>query len=176
MLLKAAVLCNDAKIERKGTGKEYNIRGTPTEASLLIMSAKAGIFREDLRFTRKEEIPFNSERKMMSALCKERQHNYVYSKGAPEVLINRCKFVQKGNEIIELNGKEKSKILRLNKRLTSKKFRVLGFAYKEAASFEKDHFEKDLIFLGLAALEDPPREEVKAAIKSCKDAKIKLVL
>ena len=174
LLLKTAVLCNDAKIERKGTDKEYNIRGTPTEASLLIMSAKAGIFREDLQVIRKEEIPFSSERKMMSVLCKERQGNYIYSKGAPEVLINRCDFIQKGDKIIKLDKKEKEKILNFNKKFALKKFRVLALAYKETASFEKNHFENDLIFLGLVALEDPPREEVKDAIKSCKDAGIEV--
>lgn len=179
LLLKTAVLCNDAKIERKGTDKEYNIRGTPTEASLLIMSAKAGIFKEDIQFIkkrdiRKEEIPFSSERKMMSVLCKEKQGNYVYSKGAPEVLINRCDFIQKGDKIIKLDKKEKEKILNFNKKLTLKKFRVLALAYKEIAFFEKNHFEDDLIFLGLAALEDPPREEVKATLKLCRKAGIKV--
>ena len=174
LLLKTAVLCNDAKIERKGTDKEYDIRGTPTEASLLIMSAKGGIFREDLQFIRKEEIPFSSERKIMSVLCKEKQKNYVYSKGAPEILIKKCKFMQIGGNIIELNKKEKEKILDFNKKLTSKKFRVLALAYKETSSFKKNHFEEDLIFLGLVALEDPPREEVKAALKTCKDAGIKV--
>ena len=174
LLLKNAVLCNDAKIERKGADKEYDIRGTPTEASLLIMSAKAGIFREDLQFVRKEEIPFSSERKIMSILSEEKENNYIYSKGAPEVLINRCKFIQKRDKIIELDEKEKEKILDFNKKFALKKFRVLAFAYKEVASFKKDHFEEELIFLGLAALEDPPREEVKEAIKTCEDAGINI--
>jgi len=173
-LLKAAVLCNDAKIERKGTDKEYNMRGTPTEAALLIMSAKTGMFREDLQFIRKEEIPFSSERKMMSVLCKEKQKSYIYSKGAPEVLINRCEFVQIKDKIIKLDKKEKEKILNLNKKFALKKFRVLALAYKETTSFEKNNFENELIFLGLVALEDPPREEVKAALESCKEAGIKV--
>ena len=172
LLLKTAVLCNDAKIERKGTDKEYNIRGTPTEASLLVMAAKGGIFREDLKFTRKEEIPFSSERKMMSVLCRERGKNFVYSKGAPEILINKCRFMQKGDKIIELDKKEKEKILDFNKKFTLRKFRVLALAYKETPSFERNHFENDLVFLGLVAIEDPPREEVKEAIKTCKDAGI----
>ena len=157
LILKNAVLCNDAKIERKGIDKEYNIRGTPTEASLLIMSAKAGIFREDLQFTRKEEIPFSSERKIMSILCKEKKNNYIYSKGAPEILINRCKFIQKGDKVIELDKKETKKILDFNKELASKKLRVIAFAYKETTSFKKSHFEEELTFLGFAALEDPPK-------------------
>jgi Ca2+-transporting ATPase len=172
MLLKTAVLCNDARIERKGTDKEYNIKGTPTEASLLIMSAKAGIFKEDLHFIRKKEIPFNSERKIMSVLCKEKQGNYVYSKGALEILINKCKFIQKGDKTIELDKKKKEKLLDFNKKLTLKKFKVLALAYKTTASFEKDHFEEGLVFLGLVGLEDPPREEVRDAVKQCQEAGI----
>lgn len=174
LLLKASVLCNDAKIERRGTDSEYNIKGSPTEASLLIMSAKAGIFREDLKFTRKEEIPFNSERKMMSILSREKRKNYVYSKGAPEILIEKCKFVQRGDKIIKLDKKEKEKILDFNKNFTLKKFRVLAFAYKETPFFDRDHFENDLIFLGLVAMEDPPRAKVKSALLSCEEAGIKV--
>ncbi|MEA3515349.1 MAG: cation-transporting P-type ATPase [Nanoarchaeota archaeon] len=174
LLLKTAVLCNDAKIERKGTDKEYNIRGTPTEASLLIMSAKAGIFREDMEFIREEEIPFSSERKIMSILCKKKQGNYIYSKGAPEILIDKCRFMQKGDKIIKLNKKEKEKILDFNKKFTLRKFRVLALAYKETPSFKRNDFENDLVFLGLVAIEDPPREEVKEAIKICKDAGISI--
>ena len=174
LLLKTAILCNDAKIERKGTDKEYSIRGTPTEASLLIMSAKAGIFREDMQFIRKEEIPFSSERKIMSVLCKENQKNYIYSKGAPEILINKCRFMQKGDKIIKLNKKEKEKVLDFYKKFTLRKFRVLALAYKETPSLKRNYSENDLVFLGLVAIEDPPREEVKEAIKTCNDAGISI--
>ncbi len=174
LLLKTGVLCNDTNIERKGTDKEYSIIGTPTEAALLIMAAKAGIFREDLYFIRKEEIPFSSERKMMSVLCKEKHGNFVYSKGAPEILIERCKFIHKNDKIIKLDKREKEKILEFNTKFTSKEFRVLAIAYKQTASLEKNHFEQDMVFLGLVALEDPPREEVKQALKLCEEAGIKV--
>lgn len=174
LLLKTAVLCNDSKIERKGTDSEYNVKGTPTEAALLIMAAKEGIFREDFGFIRKEEIPFSSERKMMSVLYKEKNKNYIYAKGAPEILINKCGFIQKENKIIKLTKKEKKIILKYNKKFTSKRFRVLAFGFKEIDSIKKDNFEKSLVFLGLVALEDPPREEVRAALKVCKEAGIKV--
>ncbi|MBU4124581.1 MAG: cation-transporting P-type ATPase, partial [Nanoarchaeota archaeon] len=172
LLLKTAVLCNDANIERKGEDSEYATRGTPTEVALLIMAAKAGIFKEDLNFTRNQEIPFNSNRKIMSVLCKEKSGKFVYSKGAPEIIINNCKYMQKNNKVIKINEREKKKILKLNTKFTMKKFRVLALAYKQTASFEKDHFEQDLVFLGLVALEDPPRVEVKSALKLCKHAGI----
>ncbi len=174
LLLKTSILCNDAKIERKGTDSECSIKGSPTEASLLIMSAKAGIFREDMRFTRKEELPFNSERKMMSVLYREKGKNYVYLKGAPEILIKKCKFVQREDKIIKLSEKEKEKIMDFNKTFTLKKYRVLAIAYKETSYFDKNHFENDLVFLGLVAIEDPPRAKVKSALLSCEEAGIKV--
>jgi len=174
MLLKSSVLCNDARIEKKGTDSEYNLRGTPTEGALLIMSAKAGIFREDLKFAREEEIPFSSERKMMSVLCREMGKHIVYSKGAPEILVKRCKSVQLGDKIMPLNKNEKEKILKFDKEFSSKKFRVIALAYKKTKSFKKDGLEKDLIFLGLAALDDPPREEVKSTLEICRGAGIKV--
>jgi len=174
LLLKTSILCNDANIEKKGTNKDYNIRGTPTEAAMLIMAAKTGLFREDLHFIRKEEMPFSSERKMMSVLCMEKQNNFVCSKGAPEILIDKCKFIQKKGKIIKLDRNEKEKILQSNNKFTSQSFRVLALAYKHTASLEKDHFEQNLVFLGLVALEDSPREEVKPALKLCRDAGIKV--
>ncbi|MFA4953160.1 MAG: cation-transporting P-type ATPase [Candidatus Pacearchaeota archaeon] len=167
LLLKVGVLCNDSKIERKGTDREYIIKGTPTEAALLIASAKAGIFREDLNFIRKEEIPFSSERKIMSVACKEKSENYIYSKGALEVLLKNCKFIQREDGIFTLLERDRKLIIKINKELTSKSFRTLAIAYKKAKSLNKDHFEEELVFVGLVGMEDPPREEVKEALKLC---------
>src|SRR3989338_1736688 len=167
LLLKAGVLCNDSKIERKGTDKEYIIKGTPTEAALLIASAKAGIFKEDLNFTRKEEIPFSSERKIMSIACKEKSESYIYSKGALEVLLKNCKFIQREDGIFTLLERDRKLIMKINKELTSKSFRTLAIAYKKIKSLNKDHFEEELVFIGLVGMEDPPREEVKEALKLC---------
>jgi len=167
LLLKAGVLCNDSKIERKGTDREYIIKGTPTEAALLITSAKAGIFKEDLNFTRKEEIPFSSERKIMSVACKEKDGNYIYSKGALEVLLKNCKFIQREDRIFTLLERDRKLIMKINKELTSKSFRTLAIAYKKVKSLNKNHFEEELVFVGLVGMEDPPREEVKEALKLC---------
>ena len=167
LLLKAGVLCNDSKIERKGTDNEYSMRGTPTEAALLIASAKAGIFRDDLHFLREGEIPFNSERKIMSVAIKEKNENYVYSKGAIEILLKNCKFIQRENGIFTLLEKDKKRIMKINYELSSKSLRTLGIAYKKIKSLDKNHFEQGLVFLGLVGMEDPPREEMKEAIRLC---------
>lgn len=174
LLIKAATLCNDSKIERKGINKEYKTIGTPTEVALLIMAAKAGIFKEDLKFERIEEIPFSSERKMMSVLCKENSKNYVYSKGATEILLEKCNYIQKNNKIVRLETEEKEKILTINKKLTRDGFRTLALAYKSVSSFNKDSFEENLVFLGIVAIEDPPREGVKKSLDLCKTAGIKV--
>ncbi|MCK4429625.1 MAG: HAD-IC family P-type ATPase, partial [Candidatus Aenigmarchaeota archaeon] len=121
---------------------------------------------------REEEIPFSSEKKIMSVLCAEKEGRYIYSKGAPEVLIDKCKFIKNGNKIITLDKKEKEKLMEVNKKLALKKFRVLALAYNKSNSLKGN--EKDFIFLGLVALDDPPRTEVKSAIASCKEAGIKV--
>jgi len=167
ILLKAGVLCNDSKIERKGTDNEYFMRGTPTEAALLIASAKAGIFRDDLHFLRENEIPFNSERKIMSVAIKEKNEKYVYSKGALEILLKNCKFIQRENGIFTLLERDKKQIIKMNQELTSKSFRTLVIAYKKIKSLSEDYFEQELVFLGLVGMEDPPREEMKEAINLC---------
>lgn len=174
LLLKASVLCNDAKIERKGTGKEYYIRGTPTETALLIMAAKAGVFKEDIQTLREEEIPFSSERKMMTVTCKESRENTVYSKGAPEILIEKCDFIQENNKTVKLAKEQKQRILEVNRNLAQQKLRALALAFKRTDSLEKNHFEEKLVFLGIAAMADPPREEVRAALKTCMGAGIKV--
>ncbi|MCK5321263.1 cation-transporting P-type ATPase [Candidatus Pacearchaeota archaeon] len=173
LLLKAGTLCNDSKIKRKGTDNEYDLMGTPTEGALLIASAKAGIFIEDLNFTRKGEIPFNSERKLMSVEVKEKNGTKIYVKGALEVLLKNCKFIQRENGIFTLRENDKKLIIKTNQKLTSKSLRTLAVAYKNSDS-KKDSFEKELIFLGLVGMEDPPREEVKDAIKLCYAAGVKV--
>ncbi|MBS3088971.1 cation-transporting P-type ATPase [Candidatus Pacearchaeota archaeon] len=167
LLIKSSVICNDARIERTGEDNFYSINGTPTEASLLIMAAKAGVHSEDLEFKKIEEKPFDSKRKMMSILCKLERQNYVFSKGAPEVLLEKCGKVQKSWGLSSLNEKEKKRILELNKKLTSNSLRTIAVAYKKISVFSKDHFEEDLVFLGLIGMEDPPREEVKDSIALC---------
>lgn len=171
-LFNCAVMCNDSRIERTGDDKHFNIMGTPTEASLLVMASKADVYSEDINFKIIEEIPFNSERKMMSVLCKFKKENIVYSKGAPELLLKKCNYIARSNGVFRLTDRERKKILDINKDLTSECFRTLGFAYRKLESSNKKDFENDLVFIGLAGIEDPPREEVEDAIRMCLSAGI----
>ena len=173
-LIRGSVICNDAKIERTGEDMLYRVNGAPTEASLLIMGAKANIHSEDLEFKKLEELPFDSKRKMMSVLGKFNQENYVFSKGAPEVLLAKCKRVQKEGGVFILTKRERDKILSINRDIALSSLRTIAVAYKRVNSFSKDHFEEDLVFLGLVGMEDPPREEVKESISICLRAGIKV--
>ena len=173
-LLYNAVLCNDSIIERTGKDMEFRTIGSPTESALLIMGVKAGLFKEDIKLKRVQEIPFNSERKMMSVLCEINKEKIVYSKGALEYLIKKCKFIQKNKKISILSDFEKKKIAEYNKSMTSNSLRTIAFAYKKVKTFAKDHFEEDLVFLGFAGMEDPAREGVKEAISQCYSAGIKV--
>lgn len=174
LLLKGSVLCNDASIKRTGEDMQYSIIGNPTEASLLVLAAKADLFKEDIDSIRKEEITFNSQRKLMSVLCTLDRKDFVFVKGAPEILLSKCSQVQRSNGCFSLTDKDQSKILRLNEDLNKQSYRTLAIAYKQARNLSRDSFEQDLIFLGLMAIEDPPREEVKDAISACIDSGIKV--
>ncbi len=172
LLFKSAILCNDSRIEKTGENSEYKTFGSPTEAALLIMGAKANFFKDDLFFERLEEIPFSSERKMMSVSGKENQEEFIYTKGALEYLIKSCKFIQKKDGIFDLTLEEKNKILEINNSMALGALRTLAFAYKKNNSLSKEKFEDNLIFIGLVGMEDPPREEVKNSIQQCYKAGI----
>lgn len=173
IMLEAGVLCSDARIERTGEDSYYKLTGSPTEGALMIMAAKAGVFREDLNAERLEEIPFSSESKMMSVLCENEGGKIVFTKGAPEVILEKCTefFGKKG--ILKLSESEKNRILKAQSEFHAKKYRVIALAFRNnVKSSSIKELEKDLVFLGLAAMEDPPREEVKAAVGACMDAGI----
>jgi Ca2+-transporting ATPase len=167
-------MCNDARIQRTGEDKNYHVIGTPTEGALLVMASKAGIYSEDLKFSREEEIPFSSERKIMSVLCDYRKEKYIFSKGASEIILDKCKFIQEKNRVFRLTEKERKRILEINRKMNSKGRRSLGFAYKKIKSFDKKHFEDELIFLGLVGMEDAPREEVRESVQICLASGIKV--
>ncbi len=181
VLFSNAVLCNDARIERTGQDKEFRANGSPTESALLVLAAKAGLYQEDISYWRIMEIPFNSNRKIMSVLCQKGKEKIVYSKGAPEYLIERCGFVQKGGRITKLTEKDKTAILAASGSMARDSLRILAFAYKKINPLSKEHLDKEhleesLIFIGLVGMEDPPREGVKESIKQCRSAGISVMM
>lgn len=165
--LQYSVLCNDSRIERTGEDEHYKALGTPTESALLIAAAKAKIYKEDMDFERIEEISFSSSRKLMSVFGKFNKKDIVVTKGALEYVLNKCTHIQRRNGVFKITKHERESILSKNLSMTKDALRTIALAYKETKSKTKDSLEKDLIFMGIAGIQDPPREEVKEAIKTC---------
>jgi len=177
LLFKASALCNNAILEEK-EGK-WELIGDPTEAALVVLAAKAGQWKDDLEeeYKRVEEILFTSERKMMSVVCKKGKERIAFVKGAPEIVLEKCRRIQKGNKAVGLDKDESKNILKINKGFASSALRVLALAYKKVSGpLTPENIEKDMVFLGLVGMEDPPREEVKGAIETCQKAGIQVVM
>lgn len=179
LLLKAAVLCNDAHLEHEEEG--WRIVGDPTEGALLVAAAKANISWNKVRsrYPRIGEIPFSSEKKSMTTIHPNQGKYVAYVKGAPEVVMERCTHILKKGEISRLDGDEKVEILKINEQLASEALRMLGIAYRELPKTSKpftDKVEEKLVFIGLLGMIDPPREEAKHAIQECKEAGVKTIM
>jgi Ca2+-transporting ATPase len=172
LIAKTAVLCSDTRIERTGEDNIYRILGRPTEGSLMVMAAKASIFREDISSAREAEIPFSSERKMMSVLCREGDKYNIYTKGAVEVLLKKCRYVMVNGEKKRLGDEEKKTVLSANSQMAASPYRTIGLAYREADGSGTNYQEEDLAFLGIVGIEDPPRDGVKEAVAMARKAGI----
>lgn len=162
-LLTIGVLCNNSTLKDKA------ILGDPTEGALLVSADKASIAREAYvkENPRVGEMPFTSERKFMSTVNKTNKDFFVASKGAVEMVLSRCtKMLDKNGKVVTLSSANKAEILKINHELSAQALRVLGFAYKSAIVQPKGSaIEKDLIFVGMQAMMDPPRTEVIEVIK-----------
>ncbi|MFZ0033440.1 MAG: calcium-transporting P-type ATPase, PMR1-type [Sedimentisphaerales bacterium] len=178
--LLCGALCNGAQLVRDGD--IFKIIGDPTEAAILTAAAKADIWKEktekDWQFV--DEIPFDAERKKMTIIRRDNGNFVAFVKGAPDVLLNDCTKIEMAGVTLNLTEKDAHDILSTNNRLANDAMRVLGLAYKELdnniANYEADVVEKGLTFVGLVAMIDPPREEVKKAIQDCKTAAIRTVM
>ncbi len=166
-LLKIGNLCNNAALDKESVGD-------PTEIALLVSARKAGFSDLRKKYRKLDEIPFESERKMMSVLYENdgKEGKAMYAKGAVEEILKRCEFVYKNGKKERLTVKDRKEIMEINSKFALSSLRVLAFAMKGLGKFE----ENDLTFVGLQGMIDPPRPEVKEAIKKCKDAGIKVVM
>ena len=180
-LLKAMVLCNDSKLVR--SNESWSILGDPTERALLVVAQKGRIDAEQLRATHSRigEIPFESERKRMTVICRgEGKEPIAWVKGAPEAILSQSTHIVRDGRVEALSGEEKRAILAVNEGFASEALRVLGGAYRDLREpmegYTAENVEKDLIFLGLMGMIDPPREEVKDAMASCTAAGIRPVM
>lgn len=168
------ILNNDSVLQ---DGKEI---GDPTEACLLAMARKAGVQEEELRssMTRMEEIPFDSDRKLMSTKYRMEEIPTVFTKGAVDVLLDRVEYIQTESGVRPITEEDQKLILKQNRSFSENGLRVLAFAYKECEEDDSLCIEKEYgyIFLGLVSMMDPPREESKQAVEDAISAGIKPIM
>jgi len=180
LLLRGGLLCNDSSLEEV-EGK-WKIRGDPTEGALVVAAGKAGLHIADTRlaYPRVEEIPFSSERKRMTTVHDEPGGVRVaYMKGAPEEVVSRCDRRMTETGIVPFAPEEKEAALEANREMARLALRVLGVAMKPIppqcpCSSEED--EREMVFLGLMGMMDPPRAEAIEAVKTCQRIKIRTVM
>ena len=198
-MLLACVVCNDAILQQERG--EWSIIGDPTEGALLSLAGKAGIYQEPWQdeLPRVAEFPFSSERKRMSVICEKftpgrsasilldsgywilNSGSYLmFTKGSPELTLERCTQIQVGTDIKPLTQEQRSHILQQNNMMAGRGLRVLGFAYKPWESIpppaSEDVSENNLIWLGLVGMLDAPRPEVREAVAKCRQAGIRPVM
>ncbi len=195
LAMEIGSLCNNAvlrrtvkdsgtfdKVKKSFSNKEkWELSGDPTEAALLVVSAKAGLTQEKLNstFVRIDEIPFDSDRKCMTVICDTKKGEvFAFTKGAPDIIIEKCTKIYSSKGIRPLTDADKRLIQRKNNELAKEALRVLGVAYRKLNSrnYDSKHIEEDLIFVGLIGMIDPPRKEAINAVRKCKLAGIKPIM
>ena len=181
ILSSIAALTNDAKL--KVSGDEASIIGDPTEGALLTFAEKAGNGLKELysNFDRIEEIPFDSGRKMMTTFHDKIFDNIAsFTKGAPDVVLDRCSKMLIDGKEVELDDKLKNEVLDKNSEFARSALRCLGYAYRKhsdmPSEITSENIEKDMVFVGLTGMIDPSRPEVKKAIKECRSAGIRPIM
>lgn len=190
MLLSGGALANNAQLDR--TEGAWGIQGDPTEAAFLVAARKGRTAPGRMaRFERRGEVPFTSERKMMSTLHRDTGdgHLAMMAKGAPDVLLERCTHVQVGDRVVPLDAERRAAALDAVEELSGQAYRTLGVAYREIAAsgspfddsgFEASGFddsaEHDLVYLGVAGIIDPPRDEARTAVAEAHSAGVRTVM
>jgi P-type Ca2+ transporter type 2C len=196
-LLLGCVLCNDALLQAENG--QWVILGDPTEGALLAVAGKAGLekAKKDKWLPRVGEFPFDSDRKRMSVIVDtsgnrhesigslalydpDRLPYYMFTKGSPELTLERCTHLEVGDHIEPLSNDQRTEILGQNNFLASRGLRVLGFAYKGLAELppegSEDASEAGLTWLGLVGMLDAPRPEVREAVAKCRSAGIRPIM
>jgi Ca2+-transporting ATPase len=174
LLAEIGLNCNDAALRQEDSA--WKLSGDPTEGALVAFAYKAGV-RERCR--RVLEAPFESERKRMSVVCPAEAGFITYTKGAPEAVLACSTHIMRGGERRPLRDEDREEVARSAEAMASEALRVLGFAFRRAEDKPADSpadIERELTFVGLQAMIDPPREEAREAIASCLSAGIKPVM
>ena len=172
LLMKSALLNNDT------TMADEKIVGDPTEVAMTEFGLKYKVFKHEVDEENKRinEIPFDSKRKLMSVLTiNASQEKVMWTKGAIDSILDRCDRIKIENNVIPLTESLKTEIMNANNEMSDKALRVLAFAYKDISD-EEDFKEEKLIFIGLIGMIDPPRDEIKSAVKKCIKAGMRPVM
>lgn len=179
--LEIGVLCNSSELAREDDA--YKVIGDPTEGALLTAGAKAGIWKKETEWEYQfvEEIPFDSVRKKMTVVRASPEGGVIaFVKGAPDMLLGDCARIEERGVIRPLTVADREKILAVNAGFAGQAMRVLAFAYRAMDSLPPESeaavVERDLVFSGLMAMIDPPRDEVRRAVSDCKSAGIRTVM
>ncbi|WP_371381378.1 cation-translocating P-type ATPase [Sporomusa aerivorans] len=182
LLLTGSVLCNDARLKSSEDAKNWSIIGDPTEGALIVAGCKGGYTDQQLKahFPRIEELPFDSDRKMMTTLHAFNGQLRTFTKGAPDILLSRCGSIVTGDSARPLTDQDKAAIQAANREMAARALRVLAVAYRDYSSkpdmTNAADIENNLVFVGLLGMIDPPRLEAKAAVELCKGAGIRPVM
>lgn len=191
-LLQISALCNNARLEKQEAvhrkGKvmveqdEWVLNGDPTEGALTVLASKLGspVKLLEAQYKRVQEFPFDSERKLMSVVLEHQGGRIIQVKGAPDVLLEQCTHILWQGKVVSMTPALKTKAQKANEKMAQSALRVLAFAYRDLHTQETcrdaGDAERNLIFVGLTGMIDPPRAEVKDAIATCRAAGIKTVM
>jgi len=179
LLCKIGALCNDASLVKKG--ESYEILGDPTEGAIVVLGRKFNAKKNFYEVGEKKinENPFSSERMRMSVIFKNANTN-SFVKGSPDVLLDLCTQKKIGDEVNKFTDAEKEAVKKMYNMMSASALRVLAFAYRNLDEFSKKDYtqeaEKNLIWVGMMAMIDPPRQNVGEAIKECKRMGIKVIM
>lgn len=170
-MLNGMVLCNNTVVQ-KG-----ELLGEPTESALVEYGIRQGVDKNDieLRYVRVNELPFDSNRKKMTTIHQCSSSYYAYTKGALERVLECCTHMKKGTQIVRLTPYEKQRISEAARKMSESALRVLAIAYRKLNDPHQS-VEREMTFVGLVGLIDPPRQEVKESIAQCRDAGIEVVM
>ena len=175
-LIYTSMLCNDTKV-----GPDKKLTGDPTETALIDMGFRLDFQPASFEICKRvKEIPFDSERKLMTTINRDGDKFIAYTKGGVDEILSKCnRYILNGEIKFDIE-EYKGKIIESNKFMAENALRVLAMAYKELDTEPRDdqmnQIENDLIFIGMVGMIDPPREEVKLAVEKCKEAGIKTVM
>ena len=182
-LLLAALLCNNARLNPPSPERpQWTSLGDQTEAALRVLALKGRLNEQQVSLTypRIHELPFDARRKRMSTIHRNERGEVAYVKGAPKEILQLCSHILVGGTLCPLDDATRAEIMRVNDEYARSALRVLALAYRHlpprAGPYRPQNVEKDLVFLGLAGMMDPPRPEVAAAVRTCREAGIRIVM